>query len=135
MSLLPAIANTPRHVHTNAHACPWLALHGTSTCHARLVEPLQLAWTNNTVLGRAWLIWQAATLHQYSTAACGSASHVLCCKTSNSTLAENMQRHPTPARKAAHSCKAAHARKTVLCCIARVPEAGLPGVFNIQGGS
>jgi hypothetical protein len=35
------------------------------------------------------------------------------CKTSSSTVAENMQRHPTPARKAAHSCKAAHARKTV----------------------
>jgi hypothetical protein len=53
-------------------------------------------------------------VHLMSTAAAYKTQLSLVpCKTSSSTLAENMQRHPTPARKAAHSCKAAHARKTV----------------------
>jgi hypothetical protein len=35
---------------------------------------------------------------------CWHACVLYCCKSSSSTLAENMQRHPTPACKAAHSC-------------------------------
>jgi hypothetical protein len=38
-----------------------------------------------------------------------SAAYFIC-KSSSSTLTENMQRHPTPACKAAHASKAAQAR-------------------------
>jgi hypothetical protein len=43
-----------------------------------------------------------------------SISHDGLCKSNSSTKQQGMQRHPSPACKAAHSCKAAHASKASL---------------------